>query len=223
VLEILNSLANSEIERAGFLDNRWSIRRLVLLPSAVKSRSASGLSSFIGSTVCRNRSIESSTLRYNENMSRNDWFKLGVAVIGSELAGIIGAVFTTPSITTWYATIVRPEFSPPNWIFGPVWTTLYALMGIAAFLVWKKGLDRKDVKIALGIFLGQLALNTLWSIIFFGLQKPFFAFIGIFLLWISILITMYLFRRINTTTVYLLAPYLLWVSFASVLNYLIVF
>jgi len=86
--------------------------------------------------------------------------KLVIAIVVFELAGIIGSVFTVPSIVGWYATLTKPEFSPPNWLFGPVWTTLYALMGIAAFLVWKKGLDRRDVKIALGIFLGQLVLNT---------------------------------------------------------------
>ncbi len=152
-------------------------------------------------------------------MSRSNWLKLVVAVIGSELAGIIGAIFTTPSIPTWYATIVRPEFSPPNWIFGPVWTTLYALMGIAAFLVWKTGLNRKNAKIALGVFVGQLVLNSLWSVIFFGLQNPGAAFAEIIFLWLAIVATIVMFARISKPAAWLLVPYILWVSFAAYLNY----
>lgn len=154
-------------------------------------------------------------------MSKGDWVKLTVAVVGSEAAGIIGSVFTASSIPTWYATIVRPEFSPPNWIFGPVWTTLYALMGIAAFLVWRKGLDRKEVKVALGIFLLQLVLNSLWSIIFFGLQNPGAAFIEIIFLWLAIVATIIAFAKISKPAAWLLAPYILWVSFAAYLNYAI--
>ncbi len=149
----------------------------------------------------------------------NNTFKLITAIIVSELAGIIGSLFTTSSIRGWYTTLNRPELSPPNWVFGPVWTTLFALMGIAAFLVWKKGLDRKDVRIALTIFIAQLILNTLWSIIFFGLQSPEAAFIEIIILWFAILATMIAFVKISKPAFWLLVPYLLWVSFASYLNY----
>lgn len=152
-------------------------------------------------------------------MKINNWTKLLVTVIGSELAGIIGSVFTVSSIPTWYATLNRPPLSPPNWLFGPVWTTLYALMGIAAFLVWKKGLDRKDVKLALGIFLGQLVLNSLWSIIFFGLQNPGAALVEIIFLWLAIVATIMAFAKISKSAAWLLLPYLLWVSFAAYLNY----
>lgn len=152
-------------------------------------------------------------------MKINNWTKLLVTVIGSELAGIIGSVFTVSSIPTWYATLNRPPLSPPNWLFGPVWTTLYALMGIAAFLVWKKGLDRKDVKLALGIFLGQLVLNSLWSIIFFGLQNPGAALVEIIFLWLAIVATIIAFAKISKSAAWLLLPYLLWVSFAAYLNY----
>lgn len=145
--------------------------------------------------------------------------KLFIAIIVSELAGIIGSVFTTSSIDGWYSGIVKPALNPPAWIFGPVWTTLYALMGIAAFLVWKKGWNRRDVKIALAIFLGQLALNTLWSIIFFGLHSPGGAFIEIIFLWLAIATTIVAFAKISKTSAWLLAPYILWVSFASYLNY----
>jgi tryptophan-rich sensory protein len=145
--------------------------------------------------------------------------KLVIAVVGSELAGIIGSVFTAPAIAGWYTTIAKPELNPPAWVFGPVWTTLFALMGIGAFLVWKQGLERRDVRIALGIFVGQLALNTLWSILFFGLQSPGVAFVEIVVLWLAILATIVAFARISRPAAWLLVPYILWVSFASYLNF----
>lgn len=148
-------------------------------------------------------------------------FKLIVAVLVSELAGIIGSVFTTPSIAGWYAGIVKPALNPPTWVFGPVWTTLFALMGISAFLIWKKGLERRDVKIALSIFIGQLILNTLWSIIFFGLHSPAGAFIELIVLWLAILATIIVFARILKPSAWLLLPYILWVTFAGYLNFMI--
>ncbi len=152
-------------------------------------------------------------------MTISNTSKLVIAIVGSELAGIIGSVFTAPAIAGWYATIVKPELNPPAWVFGPVWTTLFALMGVAAFLIWKQGLERRDVRIALGIFVGQLALNTLWSILFFGLQNPGAAFIEIVILWFAILATIVAFARISRPAAWLLAPYILWVSFASYLNF----
>ena len=103
--------------------------------------------------------------------------------------------------------------------FGPVWTVLYVLMGISAYLVWIKGFDNKEVKIALGVFGVQLVLNAVWSFLFFGLQSPFYALIEIGVLWIAITATMFVFYRINKTAMYLLIPYIVWVSFAAVLNY----
>ncbi|MDO8499571.1 MAG: TspO/MBR family protein [bacterium] len=147
--------------------------------------------------------------------------KLIITIITSELAGIIGSVFTTPSITGWYAGIIKPVLNPPAWVFGPVWTTLFALMGVAAFIVWKKGLDRRNVKIALGIFIGQLVLNTLWSIIFFGLHSPGGALVEIAFLWLAILATIIAFYKISKPAAWLLVPYILWVSFASYLNFAI--
>lgn len=152
-------------------------------------------------------------------MKINNIFKLIIAIVISELAGIIGSIFTAPSIPTWYATLVKPEFAPPNWIFAPVWSTLFLLMGIAAFLVWSKGLTRKDVRIALGIFGLQLILNTLWSVIFFGQQNPGLARLEIALLWLAIWATIIAFYKISRPAAYLLIPYILWVTFASYLNY----
>lgn len=152
-------------------------------------------------------------------MNRKDLYKLAIAIAVSQLAGIIGAFFTTPAIPGWYAGLVKPELAPPNWVFAPVWTTLFVLMGIAAFLVWRKGLVQGDVKIALVIFLGQLVLNTLWSIIFFGLQNPGAAFIEIIFLWLAIFATIIAFAKISRIAACLLVPYIFWVSFAAYLNY----
>lgn len=136
-------------------------------------------------------------------------------------AGMVGSVFTMPSIPTWYAGLVKPPLNPPNWIFGPVWTTLFILMGIALFLVWESQADKKAKNAAMAIFGGQLALNVLWSILFFGLHSPFYAWLDIILLWISILITIISFWKISKLASILLWPYLLWVSFASYLNLMI--
>jgi len=154
-------------------------------------------------------------------MRISSFFKLVIATVACEIAGIIGALFTTPSIPTWYATLAKPVLNPPAWIFGPVWTTLYFLMGIAAFLVWNKGWDRKDVRKALGVFLLQLVLNVAWSIIFFGLHSPFWAFVDLVAMWLAIVWTMSLFYKISKPAVWLLVPYILWVSFAGYLNLLI--
>lgn len=151
-------------------------------------------------------------------MKLNNTFKLFIAMIGSESAGIIGSVFTAPAIPGWYADLTKPALNPPAWVFGPVWTTLFALMGVAAFLVWKKGLDRKDARIALCLFIIQLVLNTLWSIIFFGLHSLGGALIEIIFLWLAILATIISFFNISKTAAWLLVPYLLWVSFATYLN-----
>ena len=148
--------------------------------------------------------------------------KLLASIFVCQLAGFVGSLFTTPNIATWYDTINKPAFTPPDVVFGPVWITLYVLMGIAAFLVWNQGIRSEGVDIALSIFIIQLLLNMLWSITFFGLHSPFGGFIVIVLLWLAILYTMVNFFRISTTAGILLVPYILWVSFAAVLNLSIV-
>lgn len=147
------------------------------------------------------------------------FFKLIITIIICELAGIVGSIFTVSSIPTWYAGIIKPELSPPNWIFGPVWTTLFLLMGISLYLVWEKRSVNKNTSIALGIFAIQLVLNTLWSIIFFGLRSPGGAFVEIIFLWIAILATIIYFSKISRAAAWLLVPYILWVSFAAYLNF----
>ncbi len=146
--------------------------------------------------------------------------KIIIAVIICQLAGVIGSFFTADSVSGWYATLAKPEFSPPNWVFAPVWITLYTLMGISLYLVWKEK-GRQNVTPALLVFSAQLVLNAVWSIIFFGLQSPFYAFIIIVLLWVLIAGTIYFFYPVSKKAAYLLIPYILWVSFAAVLNYYI--
>ena len=154
-------------------------------------------------------------------MTIRTFVKLAVAIVVTQLAGIIGSLFTFSAIPTWYATLTKPALNPPSWVFGPVWTTLYVLMGVSAFLIWQKGWQRKDVKVALSVYGIQLILNALWSIVFFGMQSPGLALVNIALLFISIVLTMILFYKLSRPAMYLLIPYILWVSFASYLNYAI--
>jgi tryptophan-rich sensory protein len=142
-----------------------------------------------------------------------------VSIAIAELAGIIGSFFTIPAIPTWYASLPKPVIAPPNWVFAPVWTTLFLLMGIAAFLVWRKGLRYTAVRRALCVYGIQLILNIAWSYIFFGLHNPSMALVEIAFLWAAIACTILTFSRVSRTAAFLLIPYLIWVSFASYLNY----
>ncbi|MBI2075673.1 MAG: tryptophan-rich sensory protein [Candidatus Aenigmarchaeota archaeon] len=148
-----------------------------------------------------------------------------VSIFIAEGAGIIGSLFTFSAIGTWYAGLNKPFFSPPNWIFGPAWTILYALMGVAAALVWdakSKGKKKSGFvtkKDALAVYGIQLLLNVLWSLLFFGLRSPYLAVIEITALWVAVAATIFYFNRISRTAAILLVPYILWVSFAAMLNY----
>lgn len=150
-----------------------------------------------------------------------NYVKLFIAVAASLMAGVVGSIFTAQSIPTWYASLNKPSFNPPNWVFTPVWTTLYILMGLAAYLVWDKGWSRRDVRVALDLFGAQLVLNTVWSIIFFGLRNLFYAFIEIMILWVAVALTIKRFYDIDKRAAYLLIPYIFWISFASILNYFV--
>lgn len=129
-----------------------------------------------------------------------------------QAAGIIGSVFTIPSIKGWYKTLRKPKFSPPNWVFGPAWTLLYLLMGISLAFVW----GNQTAMLVFGI---QLILNVLWSYLFFGLKSPLYGLTGIVFLWLAIVGTIFVFWSISTIAAVILLPYLAWVSFASFLNY----
>jgi len=145
--------------------------------------------------------------------------RLVAACAVSLSAGLIGSLtMINGGPGPWYATLAKPSFTPPNWVFGPVWTVLYILIGVAAFLVWRKGLASAGVKIARAWFFGQLILNALWTPVFFGLHRIGLALVVIVLLWAAIVATQYRFFRVSHVAGLLLVPYLLWVSFATVLN-----
>ncbi|MFH1256105.1 MAG: TspO/MBR family protein [Candidatus Diapherotrites archaeon] len=152
-------------------------------------------------------------------MNRANFLKLIACIALCELAGVIGSVFTFPSIASWYAALNKPFFSPPNFVFGPVWTALYFLMGVALYLVWVKATDAKLKQPAYTVFALQLFLNVLWSVVFFGLHSLSGGFAVIILLWLSIAATIYFFSKISKKAAWLLSPYLAWVTVASALNY----
>jgi benzodiazapine receptor len=153
-----------------------------------------------------------------EGMSGTDIIKLIVSIVVCEGAGGIGAIFTTPAIPSWYAGLRKPTFTPPNSVFGPIWITLYLLMGIAVFLVWREGLGREGVTIAFVAFWVQLVLNILWSVVFFGFKSLFGGMVMILLLWIAILVSIITFFGVSHLAAWLLIPYIAWVSIAANLN-----
>jgi tryptophan-rich sensory protein len=133
------------------------------------------------------------------------------------LAAAIGSIFTASSVGNWYQTLQKPFLNPPDWIFGPVWTLLFFLMGCSLYLVWQS--DREGKKKAYLIFGIQLVLNILWSVLFFGLQSPSIAFAEIIILWVFIIWNIAVFRKFSSAAAWFLVPYLLWVSFAAYLNF----
>lgn len=150
-----------------------------------------------------------------------NFFKLIISILICQSAGIIGSFFTVSSLGSWYQTINKPSFNPPGYLFGPVWITLYLLMGISLYLVWsKKG--NAEIKIPLIIFFAQLFFNTIWSVLFFGFQSPVLALTDIIILLVLIIMTIISFYRVSKPAAFLMIPYILWVSFATVLNYYIV-
>lgn len=147
-----------------------------------------------------------------------DTLKLIIIIVICEAAGFIGSLFTTPAIPAWYQYLERPGFAPPSWVFAPVWTLLFALMGLALFLVLKNGLARHEIRAALGIFIAQLILNVFWSIIFFSWRSPGWAFVEILFLLLAIIATIVSFCRVSKPAAWLLSPYIAWVGFAAYLN-----
>ncbi len=141
-----------------------------------------------------------------------------VSLLAPLVAGGIGATATAESVRTWYPTLRKPSFNPPDWIFGPVWSTLYLLMGIADFLVSRQADGGPALRRARLLYRAQLVLNVLWSILFFRRRSQFAALVEIVFLWIAIVLTIRAFARVSPRAALLLVPYLLWVSFATVLN-----
>lgn len=151
-------------------------------------------------------------------MGKAEWIALGVFLVVCFAVAAAGSLATTPEIPNWYARLSKPSWTPPNWLFGPVWTALYAAMAVAAWLVWKQGGWREN-RGALILFAVQLALNLAWSFIFFKFHQIAMAFVEIILLWLSIAATMVSFANSSKTAAILLVPYIAWVTYAAALNY----
>jgi benzodiazapine receptor len=183
-------------------------------------------------------------LCYTFFMNKSNWFKLIVSLLIPLLAGWIGSLVTMPAVSTWYTTLAKPALNPPSWVFGPVWTTLFLLIGVALFLVWKKNWQVQNQLLAdqnkswnpwtkrfwngdwqkqniIAIFYIQLVLNVLWSYIFFGLHQPGLAFFELLALWFSILYLIINFYRVSKSAAWLILPYIIWVMFAGYLNLVI--
>ena len=157
-------------------------------------------------------------LHLKEN-TMNKYVKILLFVVTCIAVGYLSGMATQSSVTTWFPTLIKPSFNPPPWVFAPVWSLLYLMMGIAAGLVWSRiDYEKEAVKKALLFFVIQLALNALWSILFFGMRNPFLAMIEIIILWLMIYETYVKFGKIDKIAGYLFIPYILWVSFAAVLN-----
>jgi len=153
-------------------------------------------------------------------MKTKKFFSLIFFIVVCNLAGAMGALLTATGEGSWYMNLVKPSFNPPGWLFGPVWTMLYILMGIAVWMIWQQKKDKK-IKIALNLFWLQLVLNAIWTPVFFGLENTGVALGIIIVLWLVLLVTIIKFWQIKKTVAGLLVPYILWVSFASVLNFAI--
>lgn len=147
---------------------------------------------------------------------RSSTIRFIVSIAVCEAAGVVGSVYTISTIPTWYAGLQKPWFTPPNWLFAPVWLSLYFLMGVSLYLLWAK---RQRAKAALGAFALQLVLNVLWSVVFFGSHQLFYGFVVIAALWAAILATIAFSYRISRGASFVLLPYIVWVTIASALNY----
>jgi benzodiazapine receptor len=159
------------------------------------------------------------TIGYNIVMKPSIAIKFIICLAVTFTPAVIGSLFTRQAISDWYAYLNKPSFTPPDWLFGPVWTLLYLLMAVSAFLVWQKGLANPLVKIALALYLLQLILNGLWTPLFFGAKLLLVAFCEIVVLWVAIVLTILAFARVSTPAAVLLLPYIVWTSFAAVLNF----
>ena len=147
--------------------------------------------------------------------------KLFISILIPLLIGAGAAFFTQAGVHGWYVTANKPSYNPPAWLFAPVWTALYIMMGVALYIIWKSTTDKKLKQTALTLFSIQLLLNFLWSFIFFYAHQTGWAFIDIIFMWLTILATIILFSKISPVAAWLLVPYIFWVSFASLLNFYI--
>lgn len=154
----------------------------------------------------------------SEKITIRSYPMLAAAILFCLIVGSLGSLVTVTGPGSWYSALQKPFFAPPNWVFAPVWTTLFILMGIALYLVWQCGTENREVKIALGIFGVQFFLNVIWSFLFFSLRSPLLGFIDIIILWVAIVVTIGAFYRVKKSAAYFLIPYIAWVTLASALN-----
>ncbi len=158
--------------------------------------------------------------RFREFPRDRPLLALAVAILAVEIVGASGSIFTVQGLGQWYATLQRPALAPPNWVFGPVWTTLFALIGVALWLVWRQvDSSPHEVRLGFGVFVLHFVFNLGWSAVFFGIQEIGWGLVVIGILWLLIVATMWAFDRVDRRAALLLVPYLLWVSFAAYLNY----
>lgn len=146
------------------------------------------------------------------------WWPLIISILITEGIAVTASLFTISQIPVWYSTLNKPSFNPPNWLFGPVWTVLYIMIAVSAYLVWQRRDGSALWSTARNVYIIQLILNFSWSAVFFGMHQVLGALVVIGFLWLSIIVLMYYFGKFSKAAAWLLAPYLLWVSFASVLN-----
>lgn len=151
----------------------------------------------------------------------NNISKLVISIAIPVAIGATAGFFTVTGVGSWYQAINKPSWNPPGWVFGPVWTMLYIMMGVSLYLVWKSGNSIHLKRTAIGLFAVQLILNFFWSFIFFDQQQPGWAFVEIIAMWVFIFLTIFAFAKVNKTAAWLLVPYISWVSFATILNYTI--
>jgi len=158
-----------------------------------------------------------------ESRSRNPYLirspaRLIACLLICNTVGILGSLVTVTGQGSWYALLVKPPFNPPSWVFAPAWTILYILMVVSLYLIWMEGSDRHGVRVAMVAFAGQLFLNGIWSFLFFGMQSPLLGLVDILALWMAVAVTIRFTWPLNKDAACLLIPYILWVSFASLLN-----
>ena len=156
---------------------------------------------------------------YNAAMKKGLGIKVIISLAVTFSAPVIASLVSNPGASDWYSNLDKPSFTPPGWIFGPVWTVLYTLMAASTVIVWQKGLASAEVRMALIHYLVQLFLNALWTPLFFGFEMPLLAFIDIVLLWAAIILTVLAFLRVSRYAGFLMVPYLVWTTFAAVLNF----
>ncbi len=165
----------------------------------------------------RSGAVPDRSVRRARTGDGRDWLRLAVFLAACLGAGGLDASWSRDALASWYPTLRKPSWNPPNWVFGPVWTALYVSMAVAAWTVWRRR-DRASVAIPLGLFGLQFLLNAVWSPLFFNLRSPGLAFVDIALLWTVIVMTIGAFRRVSAASALLLIPYLAWVTFALALN-----